>query len=233
MNYAQFFKFLKAWRDAKRYPSATAWPREIYLDDRAWEGIEKLNYLTGMDNHEYETSFFFIEGETYLTTPLRGTTNFVKANHSLQVKYQISPRRKEYNRTVILDNKIISRAPVKPNQLPRETELGFLFNVHSHPEHININGERTYSFFSDTDIRTLLSSEAMVTGLVTDGFWLVCKTDRVISKVGEVGEELLRGISEKAFAGESYLDEIIRQNMERWGLVFYHADLRGPLVRVN
>lgn len=233
MNYAQFFKFLKAWRDANRYPAATAWPREIQLDAKAWDGIEKLHYLTGMDNHEYETAFFFIEGETYLTTPLRGSTNFVKANHSLQVKYHISPRKQQYFRSVILDNRLLSKAMVAPNQLPRETELGFLFNVHSHPEHINSRGERTYSFFSDTDVRSLLASEAMVTGLVTDSFWLVCKSDKAISKVGEVGEEMLREISDKAFAGEAYLDEIIRQNMQRWGLVFYHADFRQSLVRVN
>jgi hypothetical protein len=164
---------------------------------------------------------------------LRGTHTQVTANHTLQVKYQVPANKKNYQRSIILDGKLISKQPVKPKKLPNQTEMGFLFNVHSHPIHVNAFGEKTYSFFSDTDIRTLIESEAIISGLVTDRFWLVCKTDQVISKIGEVGEELLREISDKAFAGEEYLDEIIRENMKRWGLVFYSAEFDKTLVRVN
>jgi hypothetical protein len=233
MTYSEFFVFLKKWRDAKRYPPVTAWPEQINLDMKGWEGVEKLNYLTSMDGREYESSFFFIEGETFITTPLRGTQTEVKANHSLKVKYQIAPKKQVYYRSVLLDDKLISNTAVKPQDLPKKTQLGFLFNVHSHPEHVNSNGEKTYSFFSDTDIRSLISSDAMITGLVTNSFWVACKTDQVISRVGEVGEELLREISERSFAGESYLDIIIRENMARWGLIFYHGTFGKPLVRVN
>jgi hypothetical protein len=233
MIYTEFFRFLRKWRDAKRYPPSTAWPREISLDTKAWEGIQKLYNHTRMDGHEYETSFFFVEGETFLTTPMRGTTDQVTASHSLQVKYEIDQHRRVYYRNIIIDGKPMSKSAVKPSQLTKDTQIGFLFNIHSHPEHINALGQVTYSFFSDTDIRTLLGSDVIVAGLITDSFWLVAKTDKTIGTVGEVGEELLYQISEQAFAGESYLDDIIRQNMSRWGLVFYRADFRKPLIRIN
>lgn len=233
MYYGEFFHFLRKWREAKRFPPLTAWPKKIDLDKAGWEGVEKLNYLTGIDDHEYETSFFFMEGKTFLTTPLRGERHSVSANHSLEVKYSILPKSKKYERRVYLDGKIISKGQIDSRSVRKQTEIGFLFNVHSHPKHINFEGKPTYSFFSDTDIRTLLGSQAMVSGLVTDEFWLVGKTDQVISQIGEIGENLLREISERAFAGEEYLDEIINENMARWGLVFYRAEFGKMLERVN
>lgn len=233
MNYAEFFRFLKKWRGLKRYPTSQMWPREITLDSKAWEGIQKLYNLTRMDGHEYETAFFFVEGDTYLTTPMRGTRDQVTASHSLQVKYEIDQKRRVYYRNILIDGKVINKVLVKPDKLTGDLQIGYLFNIHSHPEHVNAAKQVTYSFFSDTDIRTLLASDAVVSGLVTDKFWLVVKTDQAISKVGEVGEDLLRQISEKAFAGESYLDEVIQQNMSRWGLVFYRADFKRGLIRVN
>lgn len=233
MNYSEFFRFLQKWRQAKRYPTAGSWPNEITLDRRAWDGIERLYNLTQMDGHEYETSFFYLDGETYLSTPLRGTTNEVRAQHSLQVNYQIDQAKRVYYRNVVLDGKLINKTVVTPESIKKPTQVGFLFNIHSHPEHVNFAQQVTYSFFSDTDIRSLLASDALVSGLVTDSFWLVVKTDKSISKIGEVGEEMLREISEKSFSGEQYLNDIIIKNMSRWGLIFYKGNLRSTLYRVN
>ncbi len=235
MNYTEFFTFLKKWRQAKRYPPVSAWPREISLDSRAWEGIEKLYNLTRSDNFEYETAFFFAGGETFLTPPLRGTRDHVSASHSMQIRYDVDHKKQLYFQNVVLDGKIVSRVAIKPEKISTQVQLqaGYLFNVHTHPEHINQAQQQTYSFFSDTDLRTLLASDGLVSGLVTNKFWLVGKTDGAIAKIGEVGEELLYKISEQAFAGEDYLDEVIQANMARWGLVFYRAELRRHLIKVN
>lgn len=233
MNFADFFVFLKKWRQAKRYPPASAWPKTIELDTKAWEGIKKLYTLTQMDNFEYETSFFYVGGETFQTTPLRGTRDHVSSSHSLQVKYDVDQKRRVYIQNIVLDGKVVSREVIKPEKLDNNIQAGYLFNIHTHPEHINQHGQQTYSFFSDTDIRTLLASDSLVSGLVTNVFWLVVKNDNAISQIGEVGQELLYAISEKAFAGEQYLDEVIRTNMARWGLIFYRGELRKPLIRIN
>jgi hypothetical protein len=233
MRYNEFYKFLKKWKEFDKYPPKSGWPKQITLDSDAWDGIQRLYNLTQMDNYEYESSFFYVEGDTFITTPQRGTRENVTANHSLQVKYEVNKKRKLYYRNVIIDGKTVSKTAVKPEKLPKKTDIGFLFNIHTHPEHVNYNDQVTYSFFSDTDIRSLLASSAMVTGLVTDSFWLAAKTDSVISQIGSVGEELLYEISEKAFAGEEYLDEIIRENMSRWGLVFYRGGFKKRLQRIN
>ncbi|MDA9865583.1 hypothetical protein N9C96_02795, partial [bacterium] len=232
-RYNEFYKFLKKWKEFNKFPPLSGWPKEITLDTQAWSGIQRLYNLTQMDNFEYESSFFYVEGETFITTPKRGTRENVTADHSLQVKYEVNKKRKLYYQNVIIDGKVVSKKGIRPDKLPQKTDIGFLFNIHTHPEHVNYNNQVTYSFFSDTDIRSLIGSSAIVTGLVTDSFWLVAKTDNVISQIGEVGHELLYQISEKAFSGEDYLDEIIRENMSRWGLVFYRGDFKNRLVRIN
>ncbi len=233
MNYSEFYFFLKKWREAKRFPPKSGWPTNIQMSGSAWDSIRKLYLLTNQDNHEYETSMFFADGDTYMTQPYRGTTNSVSAKHSIQVRFVPDQGRKVYNKLVEIDGRVVDKDVVKPEKLPKKTQLGFLFNIHTHPRHVNMAGQVTYSFFSDTDIRSLLSSDAIISGLITDSFWLVGKTDNVISRVGEVGEELLYKISEKAFAGEEYLDDTIRQNMSRWGLVFYRGHFGQSLLRIS
>src|SRR5690606_24464834 len=112
---------------------------------KAWDGVERVYKLTRMDEHEYETSFFYLEGETLQTTPLRGSRNQVSAQHTLQLKYQIDSAKRVYNRHVFLDNKLIHKQPIPPEKISRETEIGFLFNIHSHPQHINSQEQVTYS----------------------------------------------------------------------------------------
>jgi hypothetical protein len=232
MYYAEFFKFLKKWREAKRFPPASGWPSTITLDKKAWEGIEKVYNLTNIDNVEYETSFFYLEGETYQTTPLRGEESRVVSNHTMQIKYEVDQKRRVYYRNVLLDGKRIDKKAMKPEKITKNPKFGFLFNIHTHPQHLNYSGNPTYGFFSDTDIRSLLGAEAMLSGLVTDKFWLVGKTENIIKKIGEVGEDMLREISDKSYEGEDYLDEIIRTQMKDWGLVFYKADFGKMLERV-
>lgn len=233
MQEREFLHFLRKWRAAKRYPPRSAWPQNLSLADDAWKGITKMYQFTNDDQHEYETSLFHVGAETYLSKPLRGSTHAVTAKHSLELKYDVDQKRGIYIQHVLLDGNAVGRNVVKPEKLAEAQDAGFLFNIHTHPVHVNAAGQITYSFFSSTDIRTLLAGDTIVSGLITDCFWLVAKTDAVIGKIGEVGEELLYGVSEKAFGGEQYLEQIIRENMFRWGLVFYRGEFGKSLVRVN
>ena len=72
----------------------------------------------------------------------------------------------------------------------------------------------------------------MVAGLVTDEFWLAAKTDRAIKQIGEVGSEMLQNVSNQAYAGDKYLEDVIRSQMQNWGLVFYRAKFGQVLKRV-
>lgn len=234
MNHHEFFEFLKKWRDYKKYPPAIAWPREIIWGGAFWTNIKKLYDNTAVNNFEYETSFFYAEGNIVGTDPYKGERTSVKAGHNLNIKF-IPKSGGYYDKQTLLDDKVIKLESVKAEKIPKEFKLGFLFNAHSHPVHYLGDPEnpiKTYGFFSDTDINSLLYGENMVAGLVTDEFWLAAKTDRAIKQIGEVGSEMLQNVSNQAYAGDKYLEDVIRSQMQNWGLVFYRAKFGQVLKRV-
>lgn len=91
---------------------------------------------------------------------------------------------------------------------------------------------KTYGFFSDTDLNTFLNSKVLITGLVTDQFWLACKTDKIISQIGPNGINMLNGISKLTYSGEQYIEGLIREQMRDWGMVFYRAKIGSSLKRI-
>ena len=234
MTHYQFFEFLQKWRKFNKKPPASGWPSKIELGRDFWEGAIRLYKYTGSNNHEYETSFFFVDGEIISTPPFKGEESRVTASHSINVKF-IPKDKYYYEKQIIADGKILKRKSVRVNKIPKKIELGFLFNMHSHPVHyLEQNGQRlkTYSFFSDVDINSLLRSNYLITALVTDELWLACKTDKVISSVGEVGSSMLQRISNRAYNGDKYLEDVITKEMKDWGLVFYRAKFNYPFRRV-
>lgn len=227
-----FFKFLAKWRTAGRYPDAYVWPQSLQFGRTFWDTVKTIHRLTEKDGHEYEASLFYEGDQIFTTKPHRGTESTVTANHSLQVKFIPNQAKQVYEKQIILDKNIISRETVHPDKLPKQIESGFLFNMHTHPNHFNSTGEKTYGFFSDIDINSLLGSSAYLMGLVTDEFWLVCKTDSVIKQIGEVGQEMLMRITEETFESREFLNDVVNREMKNWGLVFYRGDFSGTLHKI-
>ena len=275
MTSTDFFVFLKKYRELNTLPNSTAWPSEIGFSSDMWKGIVKLHKWTDKHDREYETSCFFADGDVVFTPPFQGEHSSVTSSHNMNVKYV--PKDKEgliYEKQIFLDDKIAKRVNVKRENLPKQIQAGFLFNIHSHPIHYldnrtglpydpakdpeyqaqqqnfwrnflkvltgrykdpkrdNVNLSRTYGFYSDTDIRSLLASSAILSGLVTDEFWLVGKTDKVISQLGENGIRTLIEMSHKVYSGDQFLEDMIRTQMAGWGLVFYRGKFNGTVRRV-
>ncbi len=234
MGPSEFFIFLKQWRDLNKLPTFNSWPKYVHFGGDMWGGIKKLYEYTASNNFEYETSFFFVEGDVFNTPPFKGEKDKVSARHDFSVKY-VPKSGEYYEKQVIMDDKVVKKEAVKAKNLPKEIRLGYLFNVHSHPVHkiMTRSGEvETYGFFSGTDINSLLYGSAVISGLVTDEFWLVAKTDRTISQIGEVGMEMLQRVSNQAYSGDKYLEDVIRKEMVNWGLVFYRARFGQTLTRI-
>ncbi|MBD3280655.1 hypothetical protein GF389_03980 [Candidatus Dojkabacteria bacterium] len=277
MTSAEFFDFLKKYRDLKTLPNSVAWPDRIGLSDDIWKGIVKLNKWTNKHGLEYETSCYFADGDVVFTPPLQGERSSVTSTHSMNVKYvPKDPDGSVYEKQIYLDGKLAKRVNVKRKNLPQQGQIkvGFLFNIHSHPIHYldsrtgkmydpesdpeyqrqkggfwknfvkvltgrykdprreNPNLTRTYSFFSDVDIASLLSSGAILSGLVTKEFWLVGKTDKAVAKLGPAEISVLMELSRKSYAGDKFLDNAIKSQMANLGLVFYRGRFHSTLERI-
>ena len=71
----------------------------------------------------------------------------------------------------LVDGKVIKKTDVYHKSAPKEIRVEYIFNMHTHPIH-----DYGYSFFSKQDIDSMLSSGAIITGLVTDHLWLLMRS---------------------------------------------------------
>ncbi len=232
MNFTEFTEFIKKWNKFGKYPPRSAWPQEVLLDRKLWEDIVRLHRYTDSSGYEYESSLFYIEREIIISKPLKGNKDNVHAHHSLQVKYLPDNTNHRYERQIILDSRVIQKDYFAPDQLPKQIDSGFLLNMHTHPTHLNNTGSKMYTFFSPTDINSLLGIKTLLSGLITNEFWLACKTDQVISRIGEVGEQMLANITMQSLQDKNMLEEVLKKEIQNWGLVIYRGQFNTRLVKI-
>ncbi|MBI2356526.1 hypothetical protein HYV12_00495 [Candidatus Dojkabacteria bacterium] len=178
------------WRNSKVYPNDYDLPQSISLPYEFWERVKGLHKNTRADKLERSVSVYWVDGELIISTVTTGTTSFVKSNSQIRVSY--NPKNSEYyNKEVIVDGKRYSRREVYFKKVPKQIELQYLFNMHTHPPH-EYNEKTYYGFFSAQDIRSLIASGAIVTGLITDHLYLLFRTNKVDSNVNGLEDKDLK-----------------------------------------
>ena len=101
-------------------------------------------------------------------------------------------------------------------------EVQYLFNIHTHPKHTQENGKLHYNFFSAQDIKSLISSNAIMTGLVTDKLLLLVRSNKTPDNVeklvdSEVNpyyvEHILKmGLYQANFSKKAYRYKLIQKS---------------------
>lgn len=229
MDFDQFVELIKVSNKQTNYPDRDKWPQNVKLHRNVWSQILKLYTYTSTDNTEYEQSFFYVDRDVIVSEPVTGAEHNVSAHHSLEVEYTVE--KEEIIRRVFLDEEVIDEK-YQIEVPPDEKETGFLFNMHSHPIHLNLEGERVYTFFSPADIRTLLNSKSTIIGLVTDKLWLACKTSASLVEVSTKEEQQLADLTVISMSDESLLSEKLKEQLTNWGIVIYRAEFDQDLERV-
>lgn len=230
MNFNQLLKEIRGVKNG--YPRGKIFPKTLKLDENLWFQISKMYRKTDITGLEYETSVVDIDEDLVFTPYFEGTEKRVKPRNKIQLQYK--PYRDNVMQKIVnINAETVLNKKVKASSVSKSPTIKHLFSVHTHPTHINFQNEKTYSFFSPTDMRSFLASSNSLMGLVTDKLWLVFKTDKVIKKVGQNGELMLQRVSQEAFHGNKYLDDIIQKEMERWGMIFYRGEIGNILQKVN
>jgi hypothetical protein len=177
MSYVTLYKKLTYWKDNRVFPNGFDLPEVISLPDDFWKHVSELHKLTLADGHERAISVFWGDGELILSSVVRGTTSSVKSGGEVKINYVPTSRREYFNKEVYVDEKLYSRREVYYKSMPKKIELKYLFNMHTHPAHLNtMSGENYYSFFSRQDLDSQLSANAVISGLITDKLWLIFRT---------------------------------------------------------
>jgi len=166
-------------REQNLYPYTFNLPQAISFPFDFWDELIKIYKKTNSDGLERAFSVFWADGEIVLTEVKTGSDRMVKSGGSIQVKYSQHPTKKGYARKELLvDEKVLKRRDVYYKNIPKTLTVQYLFNIHTHPKHIDENGNVYYNFFSAQDIKSWISSKAIMTGVVTDGLWILIRSDK-------------------------------------------------------
>jgi len=166
------------------YPYTYNLPQAIQFPSDFWKDLIGIYNKTFKDGLERAFSIFWADGEVVLTEVNTGSDKMVKSGGTIQVKYSHHPTRNDYARKELyVDGKLLKKRDVYNKDVPKTLEVQYLFNIHTHPKHTREDGSIYYNFFSAQDITALLSSKAIMTGLVTDKLWLLIRSDKTPSHV--------------------------------------------------
>jgi len=182
-SFEQLRKKIVDLRKSNIYPYFDNLPQAISFPYDFWKDLVKIYRRTDKDGLERAFSIFWADGEILFTEVKTGTDRMVKSGGSIQVKYSHHPTKKGYARKELyIDEKLEKRKDVYFKNVPKSLEVQYLFNIHTHPKHVK-DDNSYYNFFSAQDIKSLISSKAIVTGLVTDKLWLLIRTSKTPDSV--------------------------------------------------
>ena len=183
-SFEQLRKKIVDLRKSNIYPYQDNLPQAISFPYDFWKDLIKIYRRTDKDGLERAFSIFWADGEILFTEVKTGTDKMVKSGGSIQVKYSHHPSKQGYARKELyIDEKLEKRKDVYFKNVPKSLEVQYLFNIHTHPKHSKENEKAYYNFFSAQDIKSLISSKAIMTGLVTDKLWLLIRTSKTPSNV--------------------------------------------------
>ncbi|MBN2100618.1 hypothetical protein JW710_01845 [Candidatus Dojkabacteria bacterium] len=185
------------WNDSGNYQTYNLLPNAISFPSDFWQKVTEIHRHTSGDKHERAINVWWADGDVVVTHSVRGEASKVNIpKQSIKVSYkQVSATSQYAEKIVKVDANVYSKKTVPLRELKNKKRVvvQFLFNMHTHPPHTDSNSQdgrsgSWYSFFSETDIRSFLSSNASVTGLVTDKLWILIKTDLTPKVFPEISE---------------------------------------------
>ena len=208
--FLEFYKKISQLKENEVFPYEYNLPQGISFPESFWEELVKIYRMTLKDGKEREVSIFEVDGDLVFTSVTKGDEQSVVSNHQISVKYQIHPtRRNYYRKEIYLDGKIYKRIDVYYKSVPKKVTIHFLLNLHSHPK----VGDQ-YPFLSLQDIKSQLSSNAVVSGLITDRLWLIVRTEKTSKEVLLTQEEVT-----------------VENLRTRMAMICYCANLNGKAIR--
>lgn len=167
----QLISKVSQWGKTRDLPYDYELPNSILFDSSFTKRISEIQKGTTSDDHERAFNVFSVDSELIVTEEIKGTTSSVTSKSVVSARYIKSSQEGYFKKQIHVDSKLYSEKDIYYKRIPKKIEIIYLFNVHTHP---CVNG--SYSFFSLTDINSLINSSGAITGLITDRLWLLVKT---------------------------------------------------------
>ena len=208
ITFYSLYKKLEAHSKTQTYPNAFTLPLNISFPSDFWKQVISLYKDTLADKHERSVSIFLWEQEYIFATTIRGETSKVNIGGKVRVAYELKNKNPPYSfyRKIWVDEKVYSQKEVSQKQVPSKIDPPiYLFHVHTHPPHdkhegyqienTDIGGDYVgkygYSYWSAQDIKSFIRSGTAMTGLITDKFRLLIRTDKTPVSLAETTDQKL------------------------------------------
>lgn len=217
-TYYKLYSNLRRWQDAGVYPAEYELPDAITFPSDFWKQTIQLYKYTRSDGLERAISVFWADGDLIVSSIVKGNEKSVTPKNNVSVKYSQHPTKREYARKeVFVDNKRYSRRDVYYKKIPKQVEVKYLFNMHTHPPHKLSDGKTYYSFFSAQDIKSLVKSNAVITGMIGDKLWLLFRTNSTPSNVEHLTDK----------------DVTVQHLTQTLNIAIYSGEFKKKLTRVQ
>jgi hypothetical protein len=209
-SFYQLYNKLKNWKSAGVFPYTYNLPKSISFPKDFWDKIIKIQKQTLKDGNERAMSIYWADGEIVVSPIDTGNNKSVQSRGNISVKYSPHPTREGYYRKeVILNSSVYKRTDVYHKKVPKEIEVSYLFNMHTHPQHKDDSGVGYYNFFSAQDIKSLIKSNVAITGLITDKLWILIRTNKTPNNLNHLTDrditiENLNKLEIGVYSGEFY-----------------------------
>lgn len=217
--------------------SHSIYPDKISFGDEINKKIKKIdeyskkpsiiNRSEGTVNYEYGFSTFNFLDEVYASHIISGSYYEIRTSHSINFKPQLEKSGK-YRYEINLDGKVFKSKEYDLEKI-KKMNYGFSSIVHSHPYQL-VDHKKHLSFFSNQDLSNLKFTNIPIVGIVVDGnIWLACVTN----DIKDIHPKDLHQVS-LILSGEGVnpANEYIRQNLNLYGIIFYHGKAGGTVYRI-
>jgi len=170
------------WSKHQSYPSYASLPSIIRFPSEFWSRINEIARHTSGDGHERAVTVWWADKEFVVTENVRGETDKILIpKQEIYVRYNPIAGTNRAERIITVNNDVYSKRSLSIHDMQRikKVEVQFLFNMHTHPPHVDpVTNQKGYAFFSSVDLKGFLTSPAAITGLVTDVLWILVKTSK-------------------------------------------------------
>lgn len=186
----KLIKMMRQWQDTGDFPLWSGLPESFILSSDFWQKALEIYRYTEQDQKEHAISLWSIYNQIIITDVTRGDENAVTTNDRVEVRFELIKGKTSYLRRLLINGKEKEKTIIPYEKLPKtqkDAEMRYLFNVHTHPPHKVSNlleSKMFYSYFSATDLNSLLSGKAVATGMISDKVTFLFKTRSTPKELG-------------------------------------------------
>jgi len=215
-TFYSLYNKLVEWENKKIFPYEYELPQSILFPSEFSTKVINLYKLTRKDGLERSVSIYYVDGNLVFSSVTTGNTRFVRSNSNIKVEYKRSRNPEYYTKIIYVDNSIYSKRDIYYKRVPKSIEIKYLFNMHTHPPHKQDN-LYYYSFFSATDIKSLLNTKAIMTGLITDKLIFAIRTKDSLHDSSNLSDS-----------------DITKESLtNKYKFVIYEGDFKSRLQRLS